>query len=47
MPQAVTSSVLLHADDSSILYDHKDVVQIRNSSMTTSKTFVAGLLITN
>ena len=28
MPQAVTSTVLLYADDSSILYRHKAVVQI-------------------
>ena len=28
MPQAVTSTLLLYADDSCILYQHKDVVQI-------------------
>ena len=28
MPQAVTSTLLLHADDSCILHQHKDVVQI-------------------
>ena len=28
MPQAVTSTVLLNADESCILYQHKDVVQI-------------------
>ena len=28
MPQAVTSTLLLYADDSYILYQHKDVVQI-------------------
>ena len=28
MPQAVTSTLLLHADDSCILYQHKDLVQI-------------------
>ena len=28
MPQAVTSNLLLYADDSSILYQHKDIVQI-------------------
>ena len=28
MPQAVTSTLLLYADDSSILYQHKSVVQI-------------------
>ena len=28
MPQAVTATVLSYADDSGILYQHKDVVQI-------------------
>ena len=28
MPQAVTSTLLLNADESCILYQHKDVVQI-------------------
>ena len=28
MPQAVVSTLLLYADDSCILYQHKDVVQI-------------------
>ena len=28
MPQAITSTLLLYADDSCILYQHKDVVQI-------------------
>ena len=28
MPQAVTSTLLLYADDSCTLYQHKDVVQI-------------------
>ena len=28
MPQAVTSTLLLHAEDSCILYQHKDAVQI-------------------
>ena len=30
MPQAVTSTLLLYADDSCILYQHKDVLQIEN-----------------
>ena len=33
MPQAVTSTLFLYADDSCILYQHKDVVQLKNDSI--------------
>ena len=47
MPQAVTSTLLLYADDSCILYQHKDVGKIGNDSMKTLRTFMTGLLIRN
>ena len=46
MPQAVMSTVLLYADISCTLYQHKDIVQIENDSVKTLKLFVSGLLIT-
>ena len=48
MPQAVTSIQLSYADNSCILYQHKDIVQTeKNNSIKTLKIFMTGLLITN
>ena len=47
MPQAITPILLLYADDSCMLYQHKDVVQIEKGLNEDFENFVTGLLITN
>ena len=47
MPQAVTSTLLLCADDSCILYQHKDVVQIEKRLSEDFENLCDCLLITN
>ena len=40
MPQPVTSTLILYADDSCILYQHKDDVQIEKPLNEDLKTFI-------
>ena len=47
VPQAVRSTLLLYADDSCILYQHKEVDEIENSLIKTLKISVTGLWIIN
>ena len=46
MAQAVKSTFLLYANDSCILYQHKEIDEIENTLMKTLKIFVTGLWIT-
>ena len=47
MLQAVTSTLLLYADNSCILYQHKDIVQIEKQLNEDFENLCDGMLMTN
>ena len=47
MLQAVTSTLLLYADNSCILYQHKDIVQIEKQLNEHFENLCDGMLMTN
>ena len=48
MPQVVKSNLLWYADNSCLIYQHKDIANIEKKYLIkTSEIFVTSLLITN
>ena len=45
MPQAVTCDLLLYADDTCLVFQHKDVIQIK--TILNKNFYVIGLLTIN